>query len=354
VPAALWKAFEDAPFGGDPVAGRLELDPSRGVPEGNYTAGTALAEAAAYGDMVWIMMTHGIGAKVVSLVGTPDQIEKWSGGMARGQYKFSAFGLTEPGSGSDAAALRTSAKRDGDTWVINGSKMFCTGGALADWIVVFATIDPSLGHKGIRAFIVERGTPGFSVGKENEHKLGVRALCTSELVFDNVVVPLENCLGSSDTQANAFHTALNTLNTTRQQVASMAVGIAQAALDEGTMLLSSERASFSQPRWTRIQDELVAMGRALQCARLMARRAAWRIDHGLPYGREASMAKAFAPPLAEKVILRVLQMLGPDGWSEEHLIEKWYRDVKIMDIWEGPGQIHRRAVARHLFGHQAA
>jgi acyl-CoA dehydrogenase len=349
VPKPVWKAFDDAPFSGNALAGQIEIDDARGVPESNYLAGTTIVERAAYGDMMWIMMSQGIGGKVVSLVGNPDQIEKWKGGLDRGEYHHSAFALTEPGSGSDAAALRTSARRDGETWVLNGTKMFCTLGAIADWIVVFATIDRSLGYKGIRAFIVERGTPGFTIGKPNEHKLGVRALCTSELVFDNAVVPLDHCLGSPETQADAFRTALNTLNTTRQQVASMSVGIAQAAIDEGRQLLSSRRDGFTARRWDRIEEELDAMTRALNHGRLLARRAAWHIDTGLPYAREASIAKAFAPPLAEKVILRVIEMLGPDGWSEEHLVEKWYRDVKIMDIWEGTGQVHRQTISRHLF-----
>lgn len=350
IPALLWKAFDNAPFGGDVFAGRIELDASRNVPEGLYMQSTSVAEAAAYGDMTWAMISKGIGTKAVSVIGTPEQIDKWTGGVDRGEYRFSGFGLTEPGSGSDAAGLRTTARREGDSWVLNGTKMFITGGALSDWVVVFATIDRSLGHRGIRGFVVERGTPGFTVGKANEEKLGIRALCTSELVFRDVVVPDENLLGTPETQPNSFRNVLMTLNTTRQQVAAMSVGIASAALDEGHRLLAERRLEFAPHRWSRIQDDFDAMRRALHGARLMARRAAWHIDTGRSFGREASTAKAYAPPLAEKVIRRVLNLLGPDGWSEEYLIEKWHRDVKIMDLWEGTGQIHRQIVARQLLG----
>lgn len=350
-PPTASKAFDTAPFGGNPIAGLIELNPARGIPEGPYLAATTVIENGAYGDMLFVIAAPGggIGGKVVELIGTGEQVERWTGGLTRGEFSFSGFGLTEPGAGSDAASLRTSARRDGDRWILNGTKMFCTGGALSDFIVVFATIDRSQGHRGIRAFVVEKDTLGFTVAKPNEDKLGCRALLTSELVFDNVAVPLDHCLGRPEDQPKSFATALSALNTTRHQVASMSCGIAQAAVDELTPLLAEMRLSFSPHRWSRIQADITAMNAAIDRGRLLSRRAAWLIDQGKPFHREAAMAKAYAPPIAERITLRAIELLGADGWSEELPFEKWYRDVKILDIWEGTGQIQRRTVSRSLF-----
>jgi acyl-CoA dehydrogenase len=345
------KAFETAPFGGSPASGWVELDPARKIPEGRYQAATVVMENGVYGDILFMTASPGggIGGKVVELIGTPEQVDRWTGGLSRGEFRFSGFGLTEPGAGSDAASLRTSAKLDGDHWVLDGTKMFCSGGAISDFVVVFATHDPQLGHRGIRAFVVEKGTPGFSVAKPNEAKLGCRAMLTSELVFEGVRVPLDHCLGAPDEQPRSFGTALSALNTTRHQVASMACGLAQAVLDELSPLLTERRAGYSTARWQRIESDLQAMNAAVDRGRMLARRAAWRIDRGLSFGREAAMAKAYAPPIAERICLRAVELLGPDGWSEELPFEKWYRDVKILDIWEGTGQIQRRSISRSLF-----
>ena len=191
------------------------------------------------------------------------------------------------------------------------------GGRRYDFIVVFATIDRSQGHRGIRAFVVEKDTPGFTVAKPNQDKLGCRALLTSELVFDNVAVPLDQCLGQPDDQPKSFSTALSTLNTTRHQVASMSCGIAQAVLDELTPLLSEMRASFSPHRWSRIQADLIAMNAAIDRGRLLSRRAAWRIDMGRPFHREAAMAKAYGPPIAERVCLSRHRTVGARRVDEE-------------------------------------
>lgn len=351
-PATAAKAFDTAPFGGNPISGLVEVDAHRGIREGRYLTSTTVIENGAYGDMLFVIAAPGggIGGKVVELIGTADQIERWTGGLTRGEFSFSGFALTEPATGSDAASLRTSARLEGDRWIINGSKMFCTGGAVSDFVVVFATIDRSQGHRGIRAFVVEKDAAGFTVAKPNEDKLGCRALLTSELVFENVAVPLDHCLGEPETQHKSFATALSTLNTTRHQVASMSCGIAQAVIDDLTARLTEMRLSFAAHRWSRIQSDLNAMNAAINRGRLMSRRAAWLIDQGRPFHREAAMAKAYAPPIAERICLRAIELLGPDGWTEDALFEKWYRDVKILDIWEGTGQIQRRTVGRSLFG----
>ena len=350
------KAFGNAPFTGSPISGLLEPDPRYAIADGRYLASTVVTENGVYGDILFVAAGPGggIGGKVVELIGTDEQIEKWTRGLDRGDYGYSGFGLTEPSAGSDAAALRTTARRDGDNWVIDGTKMFCSGGSVADFVVVFATIDPTVGHRGIRAFVIEKGSPGFTVAKSNEDKLGCRALLTSELVFEEVVVPDTQCLGTEQMRPKSFGTALSALNTTRHQVASMACGIAQATLDELTPLLAQRRAGFTRARALRVENDLAAMNAAVSRARLLARRAAWKIDRGESFQREAAMAKAYAPPIAERVCLRAVELLGPDGWSEELPFEKWYRDVKILDIWEGTGQIQRRTVSRALFSSRSA
>ena len=346
-----YAAFANAPFTGSPLSGQIVIDPARGVPEGRYQAGTVVIENGVYGDMLFMSAAPGggIGGKVVELIGTPEQVDRWTGGLARGEFRYSGFGLTEPGVGSDAASLRTTARLEGDQWIIDGTKMFCSGGAISDFIIVFATIDRSLGHRGIRAFVVESDRAGYTVAKPNEDKLGCRAMFTSELVFDSVAVPLDHCLGIPEQQPRSFGTALSALNTTRHQVASMACGIAAAALDELRPLVQKNSSFMTTARQERIAADLAAMEAAIDRGRLMARRAAWRIDNGLSFDRESAMAKAYSPPLAERVCLRALQMLGSDGISPELPFEKWYRDVKILDIWEGTGQIQRRSVGRSLF-----
>jgi alkylation response protein AidB-like acyl-CoA dehydrogenase len=355
-PPQVTKAFDIAPFRGSPAAGMIEADSIRGIPEGRYMTATVVNEAGTYGDILFVTSAPGggIGGKVVELIGTPEQIERWTGGLNRGEYSFSGFALTEPGCGSDAASLRATALRDGDRWIINGTKMFCSGGAVSDYVIVFASIDRTLGHRGIRAFVVEKDTKGFTVAKPNEDKLGCRAMLTSELVFEDVAVPLDHCLGEPERQPNSFATAMSALNTTRHQVASMACGLAQAVVDEASVLLREMSSGFTPARWSRVESDLAAMNAAIDHARLLARRAAWLIDNGEPFHHEAAMAKAYAPPIAEKVCLRAVQLLGPDGWSEELPFEKWYRDVKIIDIWEGTGQMQRRAVSRSLFATPSA
>lgn len=315
--------------------------------DGSNTLGVRFSELAAYGDMSLVLLLRGagIGARVVDLLGTPEQVDRWSGGVRRGEFLGTGFALTEPGCGSDATALVTSAVREGDGWVLNGTKIFCSNGADADYIVVFATVDRSLGHAGIRAFVVPRDQPGLSVPRPNEHKLGIRSMVTSQLVLDQVVVPAENCLGDP-AEGTGFRRAMETLNSTRPHATAFSTGVAQAALDHGREQLHAD--CFTARRWDRVRDELRRMDAALDRARLMIARAAWLMDQGRPNSREASQAKAYACPLAEQVTARVLLLLGSDGYSKSHLVEKWYRDVKIMDIWEGAGNIQKLVVSRHL------
>lgn len=354
IPEGAAKALETCPMQTSPFGGRVEYPTRTGrvfttsERDGSYVLSYAVAEEMAYGDVLTLVLTkgNGIGGKVVRLLGNPEQIEQWADGLDRGEFSYSGFALTEPHCGSDATALKTTAVRDGDTFILNGHKQFCTGGAIADFIVVFATMDPALGSRGIRGFVVPKGTPGLNILRANENKLGSRIFITSELGLDNVVIPVENCLGWPAPAASGFASAMNTLNSSRGSVASLSVGIAQAAVDQCRSYLKAQHSSLSIPRARRIEDELDRMDAALHTGRYLARQAAWRIDQGLSHAREASLAKAYAPPMAERIVGRVLQLMGPDGYSEEYLVEKWYRDIKIQDIWEGTGNVQRMIITR--------
>jgi acyl-CoA dehydrogenase len=352
VPEEARAALQRAPFTGDTSSGRFELVNSSGDPtqrDGRYVTATTVMEQGMYGDTIFLPVTEtGIGGKVVDLLGTPEQLDHWRTDAAIKKFGVTGFALTEPGTGSDAAGIRTSAVRIGDQWKLNGSKIFCSNAAVAGYVVVFATVDPAQRSRGIRAFVVEKGTPGFEMVKENESKLGLRGMLTTAFALDDAVIPVENRLGKEEDGPATFRTALATLNTTRHQVASMAVGIAQGSLDEARELLGPRRSGFTSLRWSRIEAELDSFDAQLHQARLLARRAAWLLDHGLPHSSEASAAKVLAPPLAERICARMITLLGSDGYSDELLFEKRYRDVKIMDIWEGTGQIHRGIIGQRL------
>jgi acyl-CoA dehydrogenase len=349
VPDQARKALESAPFAGDTTAGKYELRDSSVDPKDSdrrYVTATTAVEHGMYGDALFLAVSEvGIGGKVVDLLGTEEQLERWRSDVAIKKYGPTGFALTEPGTGSDAAGISTTAKRIDEGWLLNGNKIFCSHGASAGFVVVFATVDREQGSRGIRAFVVERGTAGFEVVKENESKLGMRAMLTTALALDNVVLPYENCLGQEQDWPTTFRNGLATLNTTRHQVASMAIGIAQASLDEATPLLIGPDSGYTAQRRSAIQIELDRLQSKLQNARLLTRRAAWLLDEGLPFAVEASTAKAVACPLGEHVTTRMLMLLGSDGYSDEYLFEKRNRDVKILDIWEGTGQIHRKIIS---------
>lgn len=356
LPQGLYATLDSCPVRANPYVGRLEnpyANPvDMGITEdGSNVLGVTVTEELAYGDLtlVYLVGGTGIGARVVNLLGTPEQVERWD----RPDVKHTAFGLTEPGCGSDAASLTTTATRDGDVWVINGRKIFTSFGAMAEYVVVFATIDRALGRRGIRAFVVPAGTPGYGIAKENEDKMGVRSSTTSELVFDHVVVPLDHCLGSEERQPHSFSTALRTLNTTRPTVAAQALGVAQATVDLSKDVTGQRSDGFSPARRERLEGLYTGMDAALQRVRLMIRAAAWQIDQGSDYEAASSSAKAYGCQVAERVCLRAMQLMGSEGYSELHLAEKWHRDIKITDIYEGTGNIHRLVVSKSLFATSA-
>jgi butyryl-CoA dehydrogenase len=288
-----------------------------------------------------------LGGLPVLLAGTDEQKEKYLPKLASGEL-LAAYSLSEPGAGSDAAGLRTTAIRDGDHYVLNGSKQWCTNGDHADVICVFATVDPTKRAKGITAFLVEAGTPGFTVGKK-EKKLGIRASPTVALHFSDCHVPVEQRLGE---EGEGFKIAMRTLDVTRPATGAMAVGIGQAALD-AAVGYAKERQQFGQPigAFQGVQFMLADMAMQMHAARLMVHHAARQVDHGIRGNTyEASMAKCWAGDAAMKVAIDAVQVFGGYGYTREFPVERYMRDAKIMQIYEGTNQIQRLVIARELLG----
>jgi alkylation response protein AidB-like acyl-CoA dehydrogenase len=292
-------------------------------------------------------LDQALGGLPILLFGDERQRKKYLPGLATGEI-LSAFSLSEPGAGSDAAGLKTTAVRRGDTYVLNGSKQWCTNGDHADVITVFATVDPSRRAKGVTAFLVEKGTPGFEVGKK-EKKLGIRASPTVALHFGDCAIPAEQRLGA---EGEGFRIAMATLDRTRPATGSLAVGIAQAALD-AAVGYAKERQQFGQPiaAFQGIQFMLADMAMQTHAARLMVHHAARQVDAGVSGNTyEASMAKCWAGDAAMKVTTDAVQVFGGYGYTREFPVERFMRDAKIMQIYEGTSQIQRLIIAKELLG----
>jgi butyryl-CoA dehydrogenase len=274
--------------------------------------------------------------------GSEEQKQQYLPGLASGG-KLGAFALTEPGAGCDAAAQSTTAVRDGDAYVINGSKHFITNGGFADVIIVFAMTDKTQKNRGMSAFIVEKTFKGFAVGKE-EHKMGIRGSNTCELVFTDMRVPVANRLGD---EGAGFKIALTMLDGGRVGVAAQAVGIAQGALDAAAKY-SKERQQFGQPicNFQAIQWMLADMATRIEAARLLTYSAALKKESGQRFSKEASMAKLFASETATWVVDRAMQIYGGYGYMKEYPIERMYRDAKITEIYEGTSEVQRMVIAR--------
>jgi acyl-CoA dehydrogenase len=256
-----------------------------------------------------------------------------------------AFAITEPSAGSDAGGITTVAKREGDKYILNGTKTFITNAGVADVYIIFATMDPDKGTDAITAFIVEKGWPGVSFGAK-EKKLGIRCSQTANVILENVEVPVENRLGE---EGEGFKIAMRTFDITRTHVAAGGVGIARAAY-EYALQYAYERKQFNRPiaHFQAVAFMLADMATQIDAARLLVWHAAWRHDQGLDFTREASMAKAFAGDAAVKVTTDAVQILGGYGYIREYPVEKWMRDAKIMQIYEGTAQIQRLIIARQL------
>ncbi len=325
-----------------------------------------MVEMLAWGDAGMYLCIPGglLGAAAVSAAGTPEQKKRFLSKLVGDKPTFDAMAMTEPQAGSDTSAIRTTAVLDKETneWVLNGEKIFVTAGhkALVDsdgFVVVWATIDPSAGRAGMRAFVIEAGTPGCTVTKM-EHKLGIRVSDTVSIVLQDCRIPFDNILGSPTVEktTKGFKGAMATFDATRPIVAAQAVGIARATLE----LLKEElekngvtiRYGLPRQKLTNIEREIIDMEVMLRSAWLLVIKALWMADNKLPNPAEASMAKLKAGDMVVKITQRAVEILGPLGYSRELLLEKWFRDAKITDLYEGTGQINRLVVARNILGYR--
>jgi len=335
-----------------PTSGDAPKEPSRAA-----RTGVLAAEELAYWDQGASMSLPGpgLGGPPIAIKGTKEQRERYLKAPFRDPEKpaWGAYALTEPGAGSDVARIGATAEKVGNSWVLNGEKMFITNGARAEWVVAFASIDPSAGRAGQRAFIVEKGTPGFSVGRV-EKKMGLTASETASLVFENCRIPSENLLGGEEAtqgRGEGFKVAMATFDQTRPMVAAMSVGIGKCAWERAQAI--AKEAFGSNPRSTRevlALDRLANARRQLDAARLLCWEAAWKLDHRKENTIEASMAKVYAPRASLYATEVAMDIAGLAGVTDE-LVEKCFRDVKIFDIFEGTGEVQRIVLARRLFGY---
>lgn len=276
--------------------------------------------------------------------GTEEQKQKFLRPLAEGK-KMGAYCLTESGSGSDSAGMRTTAVKDGDHYILNGSKIFITNAGEAEIYVVFAVTSPELKHKGTTAFIVEKGTPGFTMGKK-EKKLGIRSSPTLAVNFEDVRVPVENMLGE---EGQGFKIAMMTLDGGRNGIAAQALGIAQGAFDNA-LAYAKERNQFGKSiaSLQAIQFKLADMATKIEAARLLTYQAAWLEDQGLPYGKASAMSKVFAGDTAMEVTIEAVQVFGGYGYTREYPVERFMRDAKITQIYEGTNEIQRVVISNYL------
>ena len=308
----------------------------------------------AWGDIALLLSVprQGLGNAAVSGVATDEQLQSLGGNI------WAAMAITEPSFGSDSAAVTTTAVADGDDYVINGEKIYVTAGSRATHIVVWATLDKSRGRAAIKSFIVPRDHPGVTV-ERLEHKLGIKASDTAAIRFDNVRVPKHNLLGRPEVEVEkGFTGVMETFDNTRPIVAAMAVGVARAALEELRAILTQAGVQISYDKPPHAQSaaaaEFLRMEADWEASYLLTVRSAWQADNAIPNSKEASMGKAKAARVASDITLKAVEMAGTTGYSEQTLLEKWARDSKILDIFEGTQQIQLLVVARRLLGLSSA
>jgi acyl-CoA dehydrogenase len=323
-------------------------------PKGNINGGnmSALLNALeiSWGDIALLLSVprQGLGNAAISGVATDEQLERL------GKNVWAAMAITEPSFGSDSAAVSTTAVLDGDEYVINGEKIFVTAGSRATHIVVWATLDKTLGRAAIKSFVVPREHPGVTV-ERLEHKLGIKASDTAVIRFDNARIPKENLLGDPEIHVEkGFAGVMETFDNTRPIVAAMAVGVARAALEELRAILTEAGVEISYDKPAHAQSaaaaEFLRMEADWEAGYLLAVRSAWQADNAIPNSKEASMGKAKAARVASDITLKAVELAGTAGYSEQTLLEKWARDSKILDIFEGTQQIQQLVVARRLLG----
>ncbi len=342
-------------------------EPAKKRPPIGYQRLTFMLEILSWGDVGMYLSTPGggLGAAAVQAAGTPDQKEKFLSRFNGKKPTFGAMAMTEPQAGSDTSAIRASAVLDEETkeWVLNGEKIFVTAGhkSLIDsdgFVVVWATIDPNAGRAGMRGFVVEAGTPGVEV-TNLEDKMGIRASDTVSIVLQEARVPFDNMLGSTEivkkSSKRGFKKAMATFDATRPLVAATAIGVARAALEYVKEVLEGNgvviRYGIPRQKMTNIEREVIDMEVLLRSAWLLVIKAVWMADNGIPNSKEASMSKVRAGDIVNTITQKSVELLGPLGYSRENLLEKWFRDAKIADIYEGTGQINRLIVARQILGY---
>jgi acyl-CoA dehydrogenase len=339
-----------------------EEEPKKKGPRTSYQRLAFSAEVLSWGDTgLYLCSPVGmLGAAAVAATGTPEQKERFLKRYTGEKPVFDAMALTEPHAGSAMPAMvRTTAVRDGDEWVLNGEKIFVTAGhkSLVDsqgFVVVWATIDPSAGRAGVRPFVVEAGTPGCSVTKL-EHKLGIRASDTASIVLQDCRIPFDNILGRPEVEkktTEGFKGAMATFDASRPMVAASALGVARATLETLKEVLAQHgitvRYGLPRSRLTNLERELIDMEILLRSTWLLVLKSVWMMDEGKPNNLVASMGKVRAGDAVVRITQRAVELLGPFGFSRESLIEKWFRDAKINDLYEGTGQINRLIVARRI------
>ena len=306
-----------------------------------------------WGDVALLLSVpyQGLGNAAISSVASKEQLESFG-------KVWAAMAITEPSFGSDSAAVSTTAVLDGDEYVINGEKIFVTAGSRATHIVVWATVDKSLGRAAIKSFVVPREHPGVIV-ERLEHKLGIKASDTAVIRFDNARIPAKNLLGDPEVKTDkGFGGVMETFDNTRPIVAAMAVGVARAALEELRTILTEAGIEISYDKPAHSQSaaaaEFLRMEADWEAGYLLTVRSAWQADNKIPNSKEASMGKAKAARVGTDITLKTVEMAGTAGYSEEALLEKWARDSKILDIFEGTQQIQQLVVARRLLGLSSA
>ena len=353
--ATLFEALSES---NKSLAGTDAFRDKQDGPKGNINGPnmSALVNALeiAWGDIALLLSVprQGLGNAAVSGVATDEQLQRLGKGI------WAAMAITEPSFGSDSAAVSTTAVLDGDEYVINGEKIYVTAGSRATHIVVWATLDKSRGRAAIKSFIVPRDHPGVSV-ERLEHKLGIKASDTAAIRFDNVRVPKDFLLGSPEIQVEkGFAGVMETFDNTRPIVAAMAVGVARAALEELRTILTDAGIEISYDKPPHAQSapaaEFLRMEADWEAGYLLTLRSAWQADNAIPNSKEASMGKAKAARVASDITLKAVEMAGTTGYSEQTLLEKWARDSKILDIFEGTQQIQLLVVARRLLGLSSA
>ena len=307
----------------------------------------------------------GLGGAAIFASGTKEQLSRFLGNFNEGEPKWGAMAMTEPHAGSDTAAISATAVRDGDEWVLNGEKIFVTWGKRAaespgGLVIVWATVDKSAGRAGMKSFVVPAGTPGMRIEKL-EKKLGIRASDTATIIFDNCRIPFGNILGNPEvkkvdkSETKGFKGAMATFDATRPIVAIMAIGVGRAALDFVKEALEKEgiKIRYGVPKWklTALERDIIEMEANYKAAKLLTLRAIWMMSQFQPNNLEASMAKAKAGLAVTKITQKAVEIMGPLGYSRKYLLEKWMRDAKINDIFEGTGQINMLVTARRVLNY---